>query len=389
VCEHDARRGDAASLANRLTSPEDTKPLPYMPQLDGLRTLAVGGVLAQHFGLISWGAGYGVHLFFVLSGFLITGILLEQRRNVTELGVTRARAFRQFYFRRALRIFPLYYLVVLGGIVLNVRYARDFAPWLLTYTINLKMAAQGWYIDHFAHFWSLAVEEQYYLVWPWLILLLPRRWLGRTAMIAIAIAPLFRFTLVMLAHNGFDSGTSLAGYISTPTTLDSLGIGSLLATLRSTPAGAEWLRKWMRLAIPLTGLVLLSFFQFGPKNTAHFIFLDTSAAILFSWMIYKASRGYGGLIGAFLSFAPIVYLGRISYGIYVFHPFIPGLVTRSFQRMGIRVPAEQWITAAIYAGMTVIVATTSWYVLERPMNNLKRYVPYRTRQIPETAPAIS
>src|SRR6185295_3915107 len=90
--------------SGNLSSDGSAKALSYMPQLDGLRTLAVGAVMAQHFNIIANGAGYGVHLFFVLSGFLITGILLAERRNVAELGITRRRAFTHFYIRRSLRI---------------------------------------------------------------------------------------------------------------------------------------------------------------------------------------------------------------------------------------------------------------------------------------------
>ena len=114
----------------------DTKTaLDYMPQLDGLRALAVGAVVVQHYDILIGGAAFGVHLFFVLSGFLITRILLLSRERVSDAGISRARAFRQFYIRRALRIFPLYYLVVFVGIAVNADYARAFAPWLLTYTI--------------------------------------------------------------------------------------------------------------------------------------------------------------------------------------------------------------------------------------------------------------
>ena len=358
-----------------------------MPQLDGLRTLAVSAVLAQHYHLFEWSAGYGVHLFFVLSGFLITGILLGERRNVDELGIARPRAFRQFYIRRSLRIFPLYYFVVLPGILLNVTYARQYAPWLLTYTINWKMAAQGWYIDNFSHFWSLAIEEQYYLVWPWLILLLPRRWLGRTAIAAIIAAPAFRF-LVLQSATSSDANALMSAYIATPTALDSLGAGSLLAILTSTERGSEWLGKWMRFAIPLAGLALVCLFQFGTHGRAHSIFLDTAVAIFFSWLIYKASRGFSGIFGKILSLAPIVYLGRISYGIYVYHPLIPAVLAKVAHRLGIQLPAGKWISAIMYAVLTIGAATISWYVLERPMNQLKRYFPYRTREGHSPSPAI-
>lgn len=101
-----------------------------MPQLDALRALAVAAVVLQHFELLSDGAQYGVHLFFVLSGFLITGILLSSRQSAEKSGVSWRHALRQFYVRRLLRIFPLYYLVVFAGIAFNAAYAREYAPWL-------------------------------------------------------------------------------------------------------------------------------------------------------------------------------------------------------------------------------------------------------------------
>jgi peptidoglycan/LPS O-acetylase OafA/YrhL len=350
-----------------------------MPQLDGLRTLAVGGVMAQHFQVFSGAAGYGVHLFFVLSGFLITGILVAERRNVAELGITRRTAFTHFYIRRALRIFPLYYFIVIAGIVLNVEYAREYAPWLLTYTINLKMAAQGWYIDNFSHFWSLAIEEQYYLVWPWLILLLPRKWLNPSAVIMIAIAPLFRVWVALQSHAVGNTGW-IAGYIATPTALDSLGMGSLLAILSRDDVIAPRLESWMRYAIPITSFAALVAIQLGPRNAFHLVLVDTIAAVFFAWLIYRASRGFGGIVGAFLSAAPIVFLGRISYGLYVYHPLIPGLTLRIARLLGVPTPAPDKLAswAPAFLAVTVCVATISWYVLENPINKLKSRFPYRS-----------
>ena len=357
-----------------------------MPQLDGVRTLAVGAVIAQHFRILNVGAGYGVHLFFVLSGFLITGILLAERKNVEELSLTRGAAFRHFYIRRALRIFPLYYFIVFSGIILNVDNARDYAPWLLTYTINLKMAAQGWNITNFSHFWSLAVEEQYYIVWPWLILMLPKRKLVLAAALTIAIGPVFRLMHVVLG-SAMPAHNSLSVYISTPTVLDSLGMGSLLAILTRDESVAPRLERWMRFAIPLGALAAFVFLEFRPPARLHFLLGDTAAAVLFAWLIYKAARGFGGITGAFLSAAPIVYLGRISYGIYVYHPLVPGLTLRTARLLGISTPQPwdlyDWTPAFIV--VTIIVATISWYVLEKPLNGLKNRFPYSSSHSGTTA----
>ena len=240
-----------------------------------------------------------MRLFFVLSGFLITGILLASRQNLATTGGTRAHAFRQFYIRRALRIFPLYYAVVFLGLIFNADNAREFAPWLLTYTINIKMAAQGWYIDNFAHFWSLAIEEQYYLVWPWLILLLPRRWLLPAGVVMTAIGPLFRLFLV-IGWNYLDSGASgHQSYIATPAALDSLGIGSLIAIMIAGERTRRAMADWMRWAVPITALALAAVLNALGGDT-HIVLWDTAIALFFAWLIYRASFGFGGIAGKIL-----------------------------------------------------------------------------------------
>ncbi len=347
-----------------------------MPQLDGLRAVAVSAVIAQHYGILAFGAGFGVHLFFVLSGFLITRILLVERENVLSRGFARVRAFRQFYVRRILRIFPLYYFVVLAGIALNVPNARAYAPWLLTYTVNLRMAAEGSAIDPFTHFWSLAIEEQYYLVWPWLILLLPRRRLATAALITAAIAPLFR---LYLALNGqFGGPHDLWAYVGTPSALDSLGIGSLIAILMSTKSTAETLQRSMQWAVPVIALVLVVVLEFAPHGVVHHVFVDTAAAAFFGWLIYTASRGFTGITGKILAAAPLVFIGRISYGIYVYHPFVPNVTSRVAPHFGVALPIGPWTSTVFYILFTIIVAAVSWYAFERPINRLKKKFPYPT-----------
>src|SRR5665213_1037330 len=171
----------------------------YMPQLDGLRALAVLAVWFEH-----WGAppipglkyihelgGLGVFLFFVLSGFLITGILLRGREAIETQGIALREVTRTFYIRRFLRILPVYYVVLFSTAILLPNTRRLFW-WHFTYTTNL------WYGVHWfdyvpgAHFWSLAVEEQFYLAWPWLVLLTPRRFLMKSMIWIAAISAIYR-----------------------------------------------------------------------------------------------------------------------------------------------------------------------------------------------------
>ena len=263
------------------------------------------------------------------------------------------------------------------GILVNAEYAREYAPWLLTYTINLKMAAQGWYISNFAHFWSLAVEEQYYLVWPWLILLLPRRWLVPAALVMTAGGPLFRGYLVAGWTFWHSTATGLQSYIATPTALDSLGMGSLIAILANNAEGLEKLRRWLRMPLALTGLLLAFVLPIVSPTAWGLIFGDTAAALFFGWLILSASRGFRGVPGWILSSAPLVFIGRISYGIYVYHPLVNTTLESLAPRFGFALPKSVAASGTLYIALTMIVATISWYALERPINELKRYFPYR------------
>ena len=146
-------------------TPSD-RPVGHMPQLDSLRAVAVAAVIVHHYIPGGWGPGadIGVKLFFTLSGFLITGLLMRSRRACIDGRQTLRGAIGRFYTRRFLRIFPLYYLVIAIALVAGIPPTRDILGSLLSYTLNIHMARQGWYEANFAHFWSLAVEEQFYLV---------------------------------------------------------------------------------------------------------------------------------------------------------------------------------------------------------------------------------
>ena len=135
---------------------------------------------------LPWGE-WGVQLFFVLSGFLITGILLRCRGDEDAGG--KISRMRQFYVRRFLRIFPLFYAVLFAAALLNIRPVRETLLWHVSYLSNLQMALAGGWSGPVSHFWSLAVEEQFYLLWPCLILFLPRKYLLWAILIAIATAP--------------------------------------------------------------------------------------------------------------------------------------------------------------------------------------------------------
>jgi peptidoglycan/LPS O-acetylase OafA/YrhL len=359
--------------------------LEYRPQLDGLRAIAVTMVLLHHFD-IGQGMGLeGVMLFFVLSGFLITSILLRMREQINATNVGIGWGLRQFYARRFLRIFPLYYLVIFVALAFNVTFARDYAGWLLTYTINLKMASQGWYIANFAHFWSLAVEEQYYIFWPWLVLILPTRFLLPVTLLMIAIGPLYRFINVLAWTYWESDRDGLVLYISTLTSLDSLGMGSLLAVASAKKSTKPQMLEYIRMFALPVGLAILVSLKYASStalgNKLEMVLYNTVIATIFTWAVLAASSGFKGVPRRILEFPPLVYIGKISYGVYVYHLLVPGLLASILGLAGFSLPSGVWAQFVIYTIATLMLATVSWFTFELPINRIKRKFPYTVRPV--------
>jgi peptidoglycan/LPS O-acetylase OafA/YrhL len=382
-------------MPNQLESlPDRETALRYRPQLDGLRTFAVGSVLLQHFvgfenlpgilGRLPWG-NMGVKLFFVLSGFLITGILLRSRDAVDASQVSRWFAARQFYIRRFLRIFPLYYFVIAVCVVINVHPVREILWWLVTYTVNIYAAMQGKWMDYYAHLWSLAVEEQFYIVWPWFVLFAPRKRLVLIMLAMVAIGIGWRgyayardFNFISLYHATFAC-------------LDTLGLGSLLALLHHTAISKQTIQKYMTLLVLPCGLLgAAGVFALAYREIfwpAHIVLFETFTGLFFCWLVSGATLGFRGPGGRLLESRPMVYCGKISYGIYVYQPFAASLLKRFCDKIGFNLHQPGWLNLLLVAATTVLMASISWYLLERPINNLKRHFSYRPRRPPLDAGA--
>ena len=306
----------------------------HIPALDGIRGLGILLVLVYHYAssanvlgietpiLALAGIGWsGVDLFFVLSGFLITGILYDSKG--------KEKYFRNFYARRTLRIFPLYYAAAFAIILLDAIWRYDLLGganplWIIFYGGNFQMALEGGgsILDHF---WSLAIEEQFYLVWPMVVLALSRKKLMMVAAAMIVIAPLFRAALVM------NDAPSLAVYVLTPARMDSLAMGALIALAIRGPKGIEALVPWAWAA----GLTALAGFVaiVGVRQTFYSgdpVILTAGLSLLLVF--------YGGLLILSLTFRPLTsvmelpimrWFGRYSYGLYVFHPIVNMILLHS------------------------------------------------------------
>jgi peptidoglycan/LPS O-acetylase OafA/YrhL len=339
---------------------------PYIPELQGLRGLAVLGVVFYHsrprlvgtplYTPAEWG-WTGVNLFFVLSGFLITSILLDSRE--------KPHYFRNFYGRRALRIWPVYVLT------LALCYLK--ADWFVGEPAGLAIRTAPWwayifFVQNLFHLtlppgigptWSLAIEEQYYFVWAPLVRFLRRPWMMVGVLgTALVASPLFRMT-----HFGWITRTD------TVTHLDGIAMGSLIALgLYKLPLAR---RTW--LAIGGCGIVVG--FALAGTVAGGTAFLDTALACGFGGTVLAAiaSTGARNPLNSVLSRGPLAYYGKISYGLYMIHIMVfiyYGWFDLRMDKYGI---AGNLAVVAIRLAAATLAATVLWYGFESRILKLKRF----------------
>jgi peptidoglycan/LPS O-acetylase OafA/YrhL len=348
--------------------------LPRLETLDGVRGIAALMVIQFHLWLDGFLTGVpfptvlkglavigqtGVDLFFVLSGLLITRILLATR--------DQPAYFRNFYGRRSLRIFPLYYFALVISFFVM--------PWV-THSPWVPASQQLWYVfylqnipDTFPqfeaagplHFWSLAVEEHFYLAWPLLVWFTPQRRMGILCLATVGLA---------IVSRGVIQSAGLSPFYLTPCRMDALALGGLLATMeagfRQHPRRAMYL-GWS--AIPLA-FVLLALWPYASGSRWWWLAVckptliaGTYAAVLgcLAWSPCFPGR-------AVLRSSVLTACGTISYGLYVYHPFLIDVVNAW------KTP-KTLASALVVVVASLIVSMLSYMLLERPFLRLKRYFP--------------
>lgn len=348
-----------------------------MQPLDGLRGIAIFGVFLAHFLALDsqhplflpYGS-VGVRLFFVLSGFLITGVLIKARDRIDDGLQSVSFTLKAFYIRRCLRLFAVFYAWLIAT---QLIFGGDRFWWDAFYLSNFHdIIYKG---GGGNHYWSLAVEEQFYLVWPVVILLLPRKHWTTLFVSCLTVAIAVR---IAMAFSGFN-------YLIVKkfplTCADALAGGALLASFvcGSRPWSEVALKKfaWVTgvVGVVLFGIAIAMLKQTGAKGSIYTATLHTGLALLSMGLIAPAVNGYRGCVGAVLSSRPLCLLGKISYGCYIYHLVIREVVKKFVNVAGFEFNAMVWFAPMVVA--TFVFAWLSWWLLESRVNDLKKHFPMK------------
>ena len=377
-----------------------------IPGLDGLRAVAFLLVFGIHTDYLGFG-WTGVQLFFVLSGFLITGILLDMGDSLSSKDY-----FVKFYGRRFLRIFPLYYfyLFVIWAVtswLYTLPYRKNYMklfqaqlPFALAYVYNFFYVSSAFEHQKFVeHFWSLSVEEQFYVFWPLLLFLVPRKHLKKLFLAIIVLGPILRAALFFAFYYHvvpWFRDEAMWGIYAFPIShMDAFAFGAYISCFPLPKARQQFYA--LTIAVPLIGFAAQfaatgSFemwqdigYPFSLPNAYQFIWGYSILNYWFAVTIYAVARE--GLFNRFLEMRAIKYMGKISYGMYVYHLAIIWFVARIRDFLPISESTAKPLTAIIGFIITLGVASLSYQLLEKPLLNLKeRYFSLKPSKTEGTVP---
>lgn len=377
--------------------------IPYNLQLDGLRFFAVLFVVCYHWLpsiseiKLSYFFGGLVNFFFVLSSYLITLILFKARQRSDNMDVSKVNVMVTFLLRRTIRIFPAYYcFLAIVFLLPTIGAAVQESPVMyISYLVNYHIFEEHLWPPVTSHIWTLAVEEQFYLVWPLFIIFIPYRHLLKTLLSLIVGSILLRAIFYYPAEG-------VPQDILTQFCVDSFAIGGILAykytvSLRERKIIDKYFRIILFIAIPAGTLII-----FSQSLYLSFVFNKFFFAVVSMAVIDGAITGYKNFFGKFLQNKVVGYLGRISYGIYLYHLLVPivfwklysvayGFLYNHFPHFFAlhqhsiatfeNILSSEAACFVIYSICVILLAMLSWYVIEVPFSKLKIYVDFNSRKI--------
>jgi|SRR6185312_8793840 len=345
----------------------------HLPALDGIRALAVFVVILYHSGAVQSVPGdLGVSAFFVLSGFLITWLLIK------ELDRTGTVSLRDFYKRRTLRIFPAYYafviLSLIGDALLHHYWSWGIIGAAFTYTVNYYNAFLGHPTTSVAHAWSLAVEEQFYLLWPLLLLILWKKGRAHTRnVLALIVIGVLAWRAVL--YIGFHVQSSWV-YDAFDARCDALAIGCLMALCGSMPSYKSFESVVSRYAwLPIVTLLLVWLSRTAPSLDYHYTLGMTVESVLLAIFLVQMLRLSESRLWSWLNRPVIRWLGAISYPCYLWHGWGLDFGTHLVDHFVQHSPPLEF--TAGYA-ITICLAAGSWYLIEQP------FLAFKHRRLPST-----
>jgi peptidoglycan/LPS O-acetylase OafA/YrhL len=359
--------------------PAPARSLRYEPCIDGWRAVAALMVLVAHFfphrappnSWLQLGEN-GVVIFFIISGYLISSILFAAKEEVATGRVGTGGALRRFYIRRVLRIAPIYYGSILAFWLIRAPGVREGVGWHVTYTTNFAQVFWGLDFKNAGHFWTLAVEEQFYLVWPLLILAVSRARLGTV------------LWTVFFGSAAFVLGGAIMGLPWGVITMLPVGgasvalsFGALLAYGRFYGSGIDsrLVRASLWLGLPVFVLSQIIWTQHGGGSAVYErrdyqLAYVCSVTLFFGWLFVR-SLAPGSVLGRTFSLPPLRYIGRISYGLYVYHWLLDPYYVSIWKRLGLAEPSDPVALGCWKSLTAMVIAALSWHCFEKPILGLK------------------
>lgn len=309
--------------------------------------------------------------FLVLTGYLITGGLLRERDRKEEKRMPwRAAALKNYQIRRGLRILAPYYAALAFGLLIQARDIWQAPLWYFLHASNIHVALIGYWPDGTSHFWSLAMQQQFYLVWPFVIWFLPRQWLPAAMLLCAAISPITR-----LFHPALQA-TFAWPQLLTWDSLDYFAIGGLFALAQhrgmSLESPALKILSWVCLAcyVTLFGADALGYPTFGLRSVQ-----QTFLSVSLCGFIAAAIVGFQGAVGKILENGVLQKIGQLSYGIYLYHNMAPlaagKILPWIFWNPWFETVPGVMIRMIIYAAITWTLALASWRWIESPLQSVR------------------